>query len=199
MQKQYLICLLFAVSLSACNSNEKKETESSTAVDSSADKQEGQPVAAMPELPAYVIYKDWERGKPENTQLVLKVYEAWDGDSPEDMSSYFADSTAYDLPDGTRASTTNKTVGSKFRQWRRAFKETSNKPFSLISLSNKDHDQEWVIAWTWNKWTYNDGKKDSMLFCDNWRIKDGKIVYLNSLQNRPSKPLARRLDEVVPQ
>jgi hypothetical protein len=126
------------------------------------------------------------------------VYKAWDSEAASNMANYFADSTAYDLPDGTRATTTNTTIESKFRKWRNAYKETSNVPFSLISLYNKDRDQEWVIAWTWNKWTYNDGKKDSMLFCDNWRIKLGKIEYLNSLQNRPSKQLSKRLNEAIP-
>ena len=196
MKKRYLIYLLIAVFASSCNSNEKSQSETSTA--DTAAKSQPAPVAAIPDLPANVIYKNWEVGKPENTLLVLNVYKAWDSDSTQDMSSYFADSTAYDLPDGTRASTTNKTVGSKFRQWRRAYKETTNTPFSLISLNNKDRDQEWVIAWTWNKWTYNDGKKDSMLYCDNWRIKDGKIAYLNSLQNRPSKSLAKKLETIVP-
>ena len=192
MKKQYLIYLLVAVFASACSSSNEKSESESVIADTVATAQPA-PVAAAPDLPANVIYKNWEVGKPENTLLVLNVYKAWDSDSDADMSSYFADSTKYDLPDGTRASTTNKTVASTFRRWRKAFKETSNTPFSLISLYNKDRNQEWVIAWTWNKWTYNDGKKDSMLYCDNWRIKDGKITYLNSLQNRPSKQLLKAL------
>jgi len=199
MKKHFLACLLIAVFASACNSDEKNEGESSNAVDTTAGESKPAPVAAIPELPASVIYKNWEVGKPENTLLILKVYQSWDSDSTADMSSYFADSTSYDLPDGTRASTNNKTVASKFRQWRRAYKETTNIPFSLISLNNKDRDQEWVIAWTWNRWTYNDGKKDSMLYCDNWRIKDGKIAYLNSLQNRASKQLSKVLNKNIPQ
>ncbi len=196
MKKQYLISLLVAVFVLACNSNEKNATETATA-DTTAKPQPA-PVAALPDLPATVVYKNWEVGNPENALLVLNVYKAWDSDSTEDMSSFFADSTKYDLPDGTRATTTNKTVTSTFRQWRRAYKETTNIPFSLISLKNKDRNQEWVIAWTWNRWTYNDGKKDSMLYCDNWRIKDGRINYLNSLQNRASKQLSKAFNRYIP-
>jgi len=35
-----------------------------------------------------------------------------------------------------------------------------------------------------------------MLYCDNWRLKDGKIVYLNSLENRPSKSLSKTLNTI---
>ena len=197
MKKQFLTCALVAVIVSACNSNQKSETETSTADTTVAESQPA--AAALPELPASVIYKNWETGNPQNTKLIADVYKAWDGDDPAAMAAFFADSTTYDLPDGTRATTIKKDFESKLRKWRRSYKETTNTPFSLISLNNKDRDQEWVIAWTWNKWTYTDGKKDSMLYCDNWRIKDGKIVYLNSTQNRPSRQLSKALNNNIPQ
>jgi hypothetical protein len=197
MLKRNFWYLLFAVFFSACNNNDKSETAKTPDADT-ADKSQPEPIPVLPQMPSYVVYKNWEPGKPQNAELILNVYKAWDSESTSNMANYFADSTAYDLPDGTRATTTNTTIESKFRKWRNAYKETSNVPFSLISLYNKDRDQEWVIAWTWNKWTYNDGKKDSMLYCDNWRIKGGKIEYLNSLQNRPSKQLSKRLNEAIP-
>ncbi len=197
MIKRNFCYLLFAVFFLACNNNDKSETAKAPDADT-ADKSQPEPMPVLPEMPSYVVYKNWEPGKPQNAELILNVYKAWDSETAANMDNYFADSTAYDLPDGTRATTTNKTIEAKFRKWRNAYKETSNVPFSLISLYNKDRDQEWVIAWTWNKWTYTDGKKDSMLFCDNWRIKQGKIEYLNSLQNRPSKQLSKRLNEAIP-
>ena len=199
MLKRNCLYLMFAAFSSACNSD-KTETAKPTDVDTAAaaSKSQTEPTAVLPELPSYVLYRNWEPGKPQNAELIANVYKAWDGSNAADLVKYFADSTAYDLPDGTRATTTNTSFESKLRKWRNAYKETSNIPFSLISLYNKDRDQEWVIAWTWNKWTYTDGKKDSMLYCDNWRIEEGKIVYLNSLQNRPSKQLSRRLNETIP-
>ena len=198
MVKRNCIYLLFAAFFSACN-NDKTETAKSGDADTTSRPSQTEPTTAMPDLPSYVLYKNWETGKPQNAELIAKVYKAWDGENAAGMAAFFADSTAYDLPDGTRATTNNSTFESKLRKWRRAYKETSNIPFSLISLHNKDRDQEWVIAWTWNKWTYADGKKDSMLYCDNWRIKEGKIEYLNSLQNRPSTALSKRLNEVIPE
>jgi hypothetical protein len=114
------------------------------------------------------------------------------------MSTYFGDTTRFDLPDGRRFTISNNTIESTLRKWRKNYKETSNIPFSLISLHNKDMDQQWVIAWTWNKWRYVDGTKDSMLYCDNWRLKDGKIVYLNSAENQPSKSLSKTLNNKIP-
>ena len=198
MLKQIFMYLLFTALVAGCNSD-KTETAKSTDTDTNDEKPATEPVNVLPDLPTYVVYKNWETGKPENTQLIINAYKAWDSDSPEDLATYFADSAAYDFPDGRRATTTNKTIESNLRQWRNAYKETTNIPFSLISLNNKDRGEEWVIAWTWNKWTYTDGKKDSMLYCDNWRINNGKITYLNSLQNRPSKQLSKALNKAIPQ
>src|SRR5207244_5366509 len=96
--------LLFVACIAAC-SNDKTETSKTTDADTST----AEPAAA-PDLPSYVLYKNWETGKPENTQLVLNVYKAWDSDNAADMASYFADSASYDFPDGTRSSTTNQTM-----------------------------------------------------------------------------------------
>jgi hypothetical protein len=114
------------------------------------------------------------------------------------MALYFSDSAIYDFPDGTRRITTSKTIEATFRKWRHEFGQTSNIPFSLISLHNKDFEQEWVIAWTWNKWQDANGRQDSALYCDNWRFKDGKINYLNSLENHTSHQLGNRLNEKIP-
>jgi|SRR6218665_352747 len=193
MIKKSFLFLALATTFLACRDNKSASTPSSG--DTTTNNLQSE-VAKLPELPSFVHYKNWEMGDPQKTQLILNVYKAWDGNMPGEMASYFADSANYDLPDGIRVTTTNKTVESKFRKWRNSYKETSNIPFSLISLRNKDLDEEWVIAWTWNKWSYTDGKKDSMLYCDNWRIENEKVVYFNSLQSRPSKPLSSKLDKI---
>jgi hypothetical protein len=188
----YLLTGIFAVS---CN-NDKPADQQSTAIDSSATK--SQPAAVESTLPSFVLFRNWEQGDPENSQLILKTYQAWDNDSTGGMSTYFGDTTRFDLPDGRRITMPNNTIESTLRKWRKNYKATSNIPFSLISLHNKDLDQQWVIAWTWNKWQYVDGTKDSMLYCDNWRLKDGKIVYLNSTENQPSKSLSKTLNNKIP-
>jgi hypothetical protein len=192
MRKRSFIYLVPAIFIVSCNNN-KPSAQPSTAADSSTKSQPAATEQAST-LPPFVVFKNWEMGDPGNSELILSTYKGWDSDSTGVMSTYFADTTRFDLPDGRRFTTTNNTIESTLRKWRKNYKETSNIPFSLISLHNKDLDQQWVIAWTWNKWRNADGTKDSMLYCDNWRLKDSKIVYLNSLGNSPSKPLSKKLN-----
>jgi len=195
MGKRFLAYLIPGIFMISCN-NDKTSDQPSTAADSSA---KSQPEAMQPAstLPSFVVFRNWEMGDPGTSELILSTYEAWDSDSTGVMSTHFGDTTRFDLPDGRRFTTTNNTIESTLRKWRKNFKETSNIPFSLVSLHNKDLDQQWVIAWTWNKWRNADGTKDSMLYCDNWRLKDGKIVYLNSLENRASKSLSKKLNTIA--
>jgi len=195
MFKRFLFYVLPGIFVISCN-NDKTANQQSTAIDSSDAKTEPVTTEQPSTLPAYVMFRNWEQGDPQNSRLILNTYQAWDSDSTGIMSAYFGDTTRFDLPDGRRFTTNNNTIESTLRKWRKSYKETSNIPFSLISLHNKDLDQQWVIAWTWNKWQHADGSKDSMLYCDNWRLKDGKIVYLNSTENRPSKPLIKTLNKI---
>jgi len=193
--------LLFALiaTIAACHSNTKSEENAPVvAKDSSSRPEPVTKSVAQSTLPSFVAFKNWEIGDPELANSVLGVYEAWDRENTDSMAKYFADSAIYDFPNGTRIITTRRTIAATFRKWRHEYMGTSNIPFSLISLHNNDNDQDWVIAWTWNKWQYKDGKRDSALYCDNWRIKGGKIIYLNSLENNVSKALAKRLNENIP-
>ena len=178
----------------SCNN---KTADQQSSADSSVTKSQSAAIEQPSTLPPFVVFRNWELGNPENSQLIINAYEAWDSDSTGLLASYFGDTTRFDLPDGRRFTTSNNTIEPTLRKWRKNYKETVNIPFSLISLHNKDLDQQWVIAWTWNKWHHADGSKDSMLYCDNFRLKDGKIVYLNSLQNQPSKSLSKTLNGIT--
>jgi hypothetical protein len=195
MFKRIFRYLLPVLLIASCTNN--KTTDEQSVVADSAAKSQPAATEQLSSLPPFVIYRNWEQGDAENSQLIINTYKAWDSDSTGTMSSFFGDTTRFDLPDGRRFTTTNSTIESTLRKWRKNYKETTNIPFSLISLHNKDLDQQWVIAWTWNKWSHADGSKDSMLYCDNWRLKDGKIVYLNSLENRPSRSLSKTLNTLT--
>jgi len=143
----------------SCNNN-KTPDQPSPAPDSSITQSQPTATEQLSTLPSFVIYRNWEPGNPENSHLVLKAYKAWDSDSTGVLASFFADTTRFDLPDARRFTMTNKSIEPTLRKWRKNYKETSNIPFSLISLHNKDLDQQWVIAWTWNKWSLADGSKD---------------------------------------
>lgn len=185
------------VLLSACNDQKENTTtpEPATATATPSPVPAASPSAPeLPELPKHVIYKNWEIGNPAYVKMISDAYASWDTENAQDLASFFADSVIFDFPDSKRI-IARPSIKDQLKKWRSAYAETSNIPFSIMSVHNKDENQDWVIAWTWNKWKYKDGVKDSMLYSDNWRIIDGKIAQMVSLEQKPNKQLAKALNK----
>jgi hypothetical protein len=184
MKKIFYLAL--SVFLFSCN-DEKKEAENKTPVTTTEPK-------PLPEFAYPVDRAHWSIGDPGNTKLVLDMYHAWDQKDGAAVAGFFADSANMDMPDARRLALNKSNVYEKFAKARSQYDNTSNKIISAVSLHNDEYNEDWVQVMTYNKWEYKDGVKDSMLYFDNWRLVNGKINYLNSLQQKPPKSLLKTLE-----
>jgi hypothetical protein len=157
-------------------------------------KEPGVVAKPLPQFAYPVDRANWKIGDPANTKLVLDMYHAWDGNDANTVAGFFADSASMDMPDGRRLLLNKDNVYEKFAKGRKQYTDASNKIISAISLHNDDYNEDWVQVLTYNKWSYQDGVKDSSLYFDNWRLKNGKINYLNSLEQKPPRPLLKTLE-----
>ena len=153
-----------------------------------------EPSKALPAFAYPVDRANWKIGDPGNTKLVLDMYHAWDANDANTVAGFFADSAAMDMPDARRLVLNKDNVYEKFSKSRRQYANASHKIISAISLHNDDYDEDWVQVLAYNKWSYQDGAKDSSLYFDNWRLKNGKINYLNSLEQKPPRQLLKTLE-----
>src|SRR5688572_25534916 len=120
IMKRLLLILPLAI-LFSCGNNEADTKEpivksEATSADDPAPAKMVWPTYALP-----VEFVDWSIGDTSNSRKVVDMYKAWDEKDPKKIASFFSDSTAYDLPDGTRAATTNENVYETFRRWRGYF------------------------------------------------------------------------------
>ena len=72
------------------------------------------------------------------------------------------------------------------------YDSTSNYILSAVSLHDKSSGEDWVMITTYNKWVEKDGKRDSILYHDNWKLKEGKINFLMSFYKVVSKEFEKR-------
>lgn len=177
-----------ALLIASCNTNASK-TETASQADSTDAK------TALPHYAYPVEMAHWKMGDPQNTKIILDMYRAWDDNNPAAVASFYADSARMDLPGGTRITLGNKDIYAYLKKARALYGATYNQIISAYALHNEDKNGDWVMVMTYNKWEYDDGSKDSTLYLDNWRVKDGKIVYLNSLEQTPSKAMLKRLEK----
>lgn len=146
-----------------------------------------------------VVYKNWEMGNHENTRLVLKMYKAWDSRSIDDMKMLIADTLTLELPDGVRRSAEkDKMIGYLIKQ-RKKIRSTANEILAAYPIINTENNDEWVSVLTYNKWRYTDGVRDSMLYQDLWKIRNGKIIQMISLEQSPSRQGLKRIETLVDQ
>ena len=144
-----------------------------------------------------VLYKNWELGSHQSTRTVLKMYQAWDGRSVKNMTALLADSVILDLPDGKRRAAARDKMVSGLLQARKDYLSTSNNVLAVFPIHNNDKNEEWVSVLVYNKWTNKDNTRDSMLYQDLWKVKDGKITYLLTLEQAPSRGTIKQLDAMT--
>jgi hypothetical protein len=144
-----------------------------------------------------VLYKNWELGSHENTRTVLKMYQAWNQSSIKDMEVLLADTVIMDLPDSKRRTATKDKMIDDLLQARKRYLSTSNDIIAAYPVHNIDQNEDWVNVLVYSKWMYKDKTKDSMLYQDLWKVKNGKISYLLTLEQTPSRPGIKKLDEMT--
>jgi hypothetical protein len=189
MKKIFQITALFLLfSCSDAKTDESvKLSEAAPVVETKADEPLSYPA----------LYTDWEIGKREHLNTVLSVYKDWDEENVNNLVNYFADSVVLDMPDGKRTAGTKDEVVGKMEKFRNAYSSTNNQVLNAIPLLNKGTNIQWVRVMVYNKWTYRDNKKDSLLYYDLWRFKGDKIDYLLSLQQSPSRLQVKQLEKMA--
>lgn len=153
-----------------------------------------EPAIVVAEKPAKIDYgkdikyTEWEIGKPEHVKTVLNFYTFWDNKEMEKLSSLFSDTLRLRIP-GVRneLAVPNAKIGQSFAENRGEYKTTTNQILSALSLHDRESNEDWVMITTYSKWEETSGKRDSVMFSDSWRMKDGKISFLMSFDKVPTK------------
>lgn len=160
------------------------DTGTNAPATASADTASAQPV----DYGIPIRYKNWEIGSPDNVKLVLNFYQHWDAGRANEVAGLCADTLRLRLPDSrNEVAVPNSRINEVLGKNRAGYGTTSNEIISAVSLRDKDSGEEWVYTTSYNKWVEKGGRRDSAIFDDNWRVKNGKIEFLMTYQKVPSK------------
>lgn len=142
-----------------------------------------------------IKYTEWEIGAPEHIKTVVAFYTSWDTKDTAKMTSLFSDTVKIRIPDLRKEVVIEKDKVNQFLlQNRNAYRETSNSLLSVVSLHDRESNEDWVMVSTYTKWIEANGKRDSVLYSDNWRLKEGKIDFLMSFDKVPTKTFLENND-----
>ena len=186
-----ILCLFFVLSCGQDKATDK--TIENTTEQAPAASTEPQ---SLPPLAYPALYSNWEIGKRDNMNTVLSLYKAWDESSVDNMKNIFADSVILDLPAGRRVTSSRDKITDLLVNYRNSFAATSNQVLSIYPVLNKETNDEWVAVLLYNKWTYKNNVRDSSLFQDLWKLQNGKIYYMLSLEQSPNRTSIKRLEKM---
>ncbi len=186
---KFLSFFLIGFGLISCNDTKAPADEASGKTDTLKTE------AKMPEFAYPVRYKDWEIGKPEHIKTVLEFYRAWDDHDPARSYALFADTLRIRIPDDRDEIVIPRNqFKTSITQNRAMYDSTSSNILSAVSLRERQLGEEWVMVTTYSKWKEKNGKRDSLLYHDSWKIKDGKISMLMSFAKVPTRQLLKAVE-----
>ena len=178
MKKLHFIPVIFIVFLS-CTGNDKQTPAASSANSVKTEKH---------------VY--WEIGPDSNVNKIAELYRLWDEKKTFAATDYFADTFNLNTPEAKKERVVpNDQISTALGEARNSYNATSNAIISSVSLRDKVTGEDWVMVTAYSKWTEKDGTKDSVLYHEDWRLKNGKINLLLSFYKIPPKGFSIKKDK----
>jgi hypothetical protein len=141
--------------------------------------------AAAVTLPYTAVYSsNFVAGKQADVATVLNSYKDWETGDMNAMKSTYGDSVEGYFPNGYvfHASLDSfMHMASKFRD---SLAKVELTFYAWTSNHSVDKNEDWVNVWYKEIDTYKKGRVDSMEYEDDNRLKEGKIVWFASHQQK---------------
>ena len=110
---------------------------------------------------------------------VALVRKAYDSNSWENYTTYFADTVSFRFSDGTLWHISSDTLLARLKYYRGLLASNDNIAHQEVVTADSATGENWVRSWGIEKWSDKDGKADSVLLQENWRFnRDGRIAEL---------------------
>lgn len=180
MNKNFLWAAVLLLGFTACN-NETKEQKTEAAAS-----------AADIELPVQLSYRGKsEIGSNEN-MLVVMNWNRLLGERKFD-SAYLllADSVTVHMYDGSTISATRDSMKTMLNGMLSSMKTISIKYISALPINvdlGNNVKHEWVLNWTDEEYTYNDGKTEHNIIHEDYRLENGKIREVMQYARKAAPP-----------
>jgi hypothetical protein len=112
-------------------------------------------------------------------QRVLKVWKMFETGDIEGMKPYFADTVTYEDASGMRF---HGPAENLLAFAKKDIEGLDSMHFDISmwqSSHSNDRNDDWVNIWSTERRYPKKGKPDTVLMQENWKVKDGRVVYFN--------------------
>jgi hypothetical protein len=123
-------------------------------------------------------------GKQADVLTVLNSYKDWETGDMTSLKSTMADSVSYVFPSGFIFNNTLDSFMSLATRFRDSLSSVKINMIAWLSNHSVDKNEDWVNVWYVETDTYKMGKVDSVNFEDDNLLKNGKIVWTSSHEQK---------------
>ncbi len=126
-------------------------------------------------------------GNPENLRKVLTVWKMFETNRFDSMKKYYADTVIYESAGGHRFHGSSAALLAYAKQ---DVDGLDSMRFDISMWQNihvNDRNEDWVFIWAAERRYSKDGTADTSLMHEQWKLKDGKIVYFNQYLSKPER------------
>jgi hypothetical protein len=176
--KKALVLFLIPLTFAACTSS---STNPPAPGNDSA-------VTATVTLPYTATYSSsFVPGKASDVATVLDNYKAWETNDMKAMRATYGDSVLMIFPSGFIFNASSDSVIKMATKYRDSLSKVELSFYAWIPNHSVDKNEDWVSVWYKETDTYKTGKVDSLIYQDDNRLKDGKIVWVSSHSQKLKK------------
>jgi hypothetical protein len=118
-------------------------------------------------------------GNPVYAQKVLKVWKMFETADIQGMKPYYADTVTYEDASGMRFHGPTEKLLAFAKQDIAGLDSMRFDITAWQSAHINDKNEDWVNIWSAERRYPKNGHPDTVLMQENWRVKDGLVVYFN--------------------
>ena len=139
-------------------------------------------------LPYTAVYSsNFVPGKPADVLTVLNNYKAWQDNDMAALRATLGDSTMMIFSSGAVFNSTSDSAVKEAKKYRDSLSKVELTFYAWTSNHSVDKNEDWVNVWYKEVDTRKNGKVDSAFYEDDNRLKDGKIVWASSHEQKYMK------------
>jgi len=123
----------------------------------------------------------------EYGQMVLLVWKLFENKNIDSLKNYYADTVTYDGSDGSHYYGSRDGILNIARQDVESLDSLRFDISMWQSLHLNDKNEDWVYIWAAERRYEKNGKADTSLIHEQWKIVNNKVSYFNQYKSRPAK------------
>jgi len=179
--RKILVIFLISLCFAACSGGSTESTAAATPAKDSVTA----PAVTLAYTAEYS--SSFVPGKPTDVATVLDSYKAWETNDMKAMRATYGDSLTMYFPSGFIFKGTGDSAVKMATKYRDSLSKVVLTFYAWTSNHSTDKNEDWVNVWYKEVDTYKTGKIDSTDYEDDNRLKDGKIVWVGSHEQKYAK------------